>query len=144
MLKAWSNGDQSNLFRYAKRGENTSKSKLKLRETSLTDVMNTYCWTWQQQVFKLKYKEVSSFKHTLDSSSSSTWKRPRGSRQFSHLFIGWKGPRDDKTQNTHVLNSRASLGTSGNKMADKLRGLQLVCHSFDQFYSGVVHNQDEG
>ena len=63
---------------------------------------------------------------------ASTWKRPRGIRQFSHLFIGWKGPRDDKKQNTHVLNSRASLGTSGNKMADKLRGL-LTCCSFYQF-----------
>ena len=62
---------------------------------------------------------------------ASTWKRPRGIRQFSHLFIGWKGPRDDKTQNTHVLNSRASLGTSGNKMADKHRGLQLAFRSFD-------------
>ena len=64
-------------------------------------------------------------KRMLYSSSSLTWKRPRGNRQFSHLFIGWKGPRDDKTQNTHVLNSRASLGTSENKMADKHRGLQL-------------------
>ena len=68
---------------------------------------------------------------TLYSSSSLTWKRPRGNRQFSHLFIGWKGPRDDKTQNTHVLNSRASLGTSGNKMADKHRGLQLAFRTFD-------------
>ena len=68
-------------------------------------------------------------KRTLYSSSSLTWKRPRGNRQFSHLFIGWKGPRDDKTQNTHVLNSRASLGTSGNKMADKHRGLQLFATS---------------
>ena len=70
-------------------------------------------------------------KRRLYSSSSLTWKRPRGNRQFSHLFIGWKGPRDDKTQNTHVLNSRASLGTSGNKMADKHRGLQLAFRSFD-------------
>ena len=61
-----------------------------------------------------------------------------------HPFSLVEGPRDDKTQNTHVLNSRASLGTSGNKMADKLRGLQPACRSFDQFYSGVVHNQGEG
>ena len=29
------------------------------------------------------------------------------------------GPHDDKTQNTHVWNSQASLGTSGNKKAEK-------------------------
>ena len=60
-----------------------------------------------------------------------TWKRPHGNSQFSHLFIGWKGPRDDKTQKTHVLNSQASLGTSGNKMADKHRGQELAFRSFD-------------
>ena len=54
-----------------------------------------------------------------------------GISQFSHLFIAWKGPCDDKTQNTHVLNSRASLGTSGNKMADKHQGMQLAFRSFD-------------
>ena len=70
-------------------------------------------------------------KRRLNSSSSLTSKRPRGNRQFSHLSIGWKGSRDDKTQNMHVLNSRASLGTSGNKMADKHRGLQLAFRSFD-------------
>ena len=68
-------------------------------------------------------------KRTLYSSSSLTRKCPPGNRQFSHLFIGSKGPRDNKTQNTHVLNSRASLGTSGNKMADKHRGLQLFATS---------------
>ena len=91
-----------------------------------------------------KVFKSSSFKRMLHSSSSSTWNCPRGIRQFSHLFIGCKGPRDNKTQNTHVLNSQASLGTSGNKMADKHRGLPLAFRSFDLFYSGVVQNQDEG
>ena len=94
--------------------------------------------------WELRYKEASSFKRMLDSLSSSTWKCSHGIRQFSHLFIDWKGPHDNKTQNTHVLNSQASLGTSGNKMADKLWGLQVPCCSFDQFYSQVVHHQDEG
>ena len=52
-------------------------------------------------------------------------------RQFSHLFIGWKGPCDNKTLSTHVLNSRASLGTSGNKMADKHPPRQVAFRSFD-------------
>ena len=70
-------------------------------------------------------------KRTLYSSSSLTRKCPPGNRQFSHLFIGSKGPRDNKTQNTHVLNSRASLGTSGNKMADKHPPRQVAFRSFD-------------
>ena len=54
------------LFRYAKRGGNTGKSKLKLRKTSLTNVRNTSRWTWQEKDFKLKLKEASSCKmHAL-------------------------------------------------------------------------------
>ena len=107
-------GDRSNLFWYAKRGGNTG---ILLVEPDRKKTLN-----WSK-------KKCLLAKRTLYSSSSLTWKRPRGNRQFSHLFIGWKGPRDDKTQNTHVLNSRASLGTSGNKMADKHRGLQLFATS---------------
>ena len=103
-------GDRSNLFRYAKRGGNTGNLN------------------WEKHHLPMLGIRLVA-KRTLYSSSSLTWKRPRGNRQFSHLFIGSKGPRDDKTQNTHVLNSRASLGTSGNKMADKHRGLQLFATS---------------
>ena len=107
-------GDRSNLFRYAKRRGNTG---ILLVEPDRKKTLN---WSKRKRLLA---------KRTLYSSSSLTWKRPRGNRQFSHLFIGWKGPRDDKAQNTHVLNSRASLGTSGNKMADKHRGLHLFATS---------------
>ena len=108
--------DRSNLFRYAKRGGNTG---ILLVEPDRKKTLN---WS--------KKKRLLVKTHAY-SSSSLTWKRPRGNRQFSHLFIGWKGPRDDKTQNTHVLNSRASLGTSGNKMADKHPPRQVAFRSFD-------------
>ena len=36
-------GDRSNSFRYEKTGDNTGKSKLKWRKTSLTNVRNTFC-----------------------------------------------------------------------------------------------------
>ena len=123
-------GDRS-LFRYAKRGDNTGKSKLNWEKHHLPTLGILFVEPGRKKTGNWSKKKRLLVKTHAYSSSSLTWKRPRGNRQFSHLFIGWKGPRDDKTQNTHVLNSRASLGTSGNKMADKHRGLQLAFRSFD-------------
>ena len=111
-------GDRS-LFRYAKRGDNTGKSKLNWEKHHLPTLGILFVEPGRKKTGNWSKKKRLLVKTHAYSSSSLTWKRPRGNRQFSHLFVGWKGPRDDKTQNTHVLNSRASLGTSGNKMADK-------------------------
>ena len=115
-------GDRS-LFRYAKRGDNTGKSKLNWEKYHLPTLGILFVEPGRKKTGNWSKKKRLLVKTYAYCSSSLTWKRPRGNSQFSHLFIGWKGPRDDKTQNTHVLNSRASLGTSGNKMADKHRGL---------------------
>ena len=87
---------------------------------------------------------MSSFKCTLDSSIFLTClKAPACKQPIFTPFIGLKGPHDDNMQNAHMLNSRASLGTSGNNnMADKRRGL----HRFDfavltSFISGDMHDQ---
>ena len=123
-------GDRFNLFRYAKRGGNTGKYRnLNWGKHHLPTLGILLVEPDRKKTLNWSKKKRLLAKRMLYSSSSLTWKRPRGNRQFSHLFIGWKGPRDDKTQNTHVLNSRASLGTSGNKMADEHQGLQLFATS---------------
>ena len=120
------------LFRYAKRGDNTGKSKLNWEKHHLPTLGILFVEPGRKTTLNWSKKKRLLVKmHALQFVSSLTWKCPRGISQFSHLFIGWKGPCDDKTLNTHVLNSRASLGTSGNKMADKHRGLQLAFRSFD-------------
>ena len=53
------------LIRIREKGRKHKQIELKLRETSLTDVTNSHCWTWQEKVFKFKYKEASSFNARL-------------------------------------------------------------------------------
>ena len=130
-----------------RKGEKTliTKSKLKLRETSLTDVRNTYCWTWQE-----KSLNWSNKKHLLLNAC------------FTVHFIRLESTRV-KSDNVHtfslvekapvMIKSKIPMcWTHGlpwelvetKIMADKHQGLQLAFHSFDQFYSGVVYNQEEG
>ena len=119
------------LLRYTKRGDNTGKSKLNREKHHLPTLGILFVEPGRKKTVNWSKKKRLLVKTHAYRSSSLTWKRPRGNRQFFHLFIGWKGPRDDKTQNTHVLNSRASLGTSGNKMADKNPPRQVAFRSFD-------------
>ena len=65
----------------------------------------------------------------LYSPSSLTWKCPRGISQFSHLFIGWKGPCDDKNHGLPWELVETKWLT--NTVTDKHRGLQLAFRSFD-------------
>ena len=123
-------GDWSS-FRYAKRGDNTGKLKLNCEKHHLPTLGILFVETGRKKTGNWSKKKRLLVKMHAYSSSSLTWKRLHWNRQFSHLFIGWKGPCDDKTQNTHLLNSQASLGTSGNKMADKHWELQLAFRSFD-------------
>ena len=109
-------GGRSNLFRYAKRGDNTGKSKLKLRKTSLTNVRNTSCWTWQEKDFlKIEVKRLLALERArVETDNFYTFSLV----EKAHVTI-------------NVLNSRASLGTSGNKMADKHPPRQVAFRSFD-------------
>ena len=81
------------LVQIHEKGRKHKQIEIKLRETSLTDVTNTYCWTWLEKVFKLKYKEASSFKRTLLRLQSARVE----SDNFHTILIGWKGPCDDKS-----------------------------------------------
>ena len=119
------------LFRYAKRGDNTSKSKLNWEKHHLPTLGILFVEPGRKKTVNWSKKKRFLVKTHAYCSSSLTWKRQRGNRQFSHLFIGWKGPCDNTTLNTHVLNSRASLGTSGKKMADKHPPRRVAFRGFD-------------
>ena len=97
------------------RGDNTGKSKLKLRKHHLPTLGILLVEPGRKKTLKIEVKRLVALERSrVETDNFYTFSLV----EKAHVTI-------------NVLNSRASLGTSENKMADKHRGLQLAFRSFD-------------